>query len=345
MRMADAPDRHVAAGGRGARDSGEKRATRLAPLFRDLADTYRRGERAERVGYLVGAALFVSGLVHLGVLVATGGSWSGPVSWRKPMSFGLSFGLTLATIVWVLSQVPLRRDTRARLLTAFTAACALEVTVITVQAWRRLPSHFGVEGDGVGQALGIVAAVGAVSILVTMFVATYLTLRPNPEVAPSMRLALRVGFLTLLVALLLGAYMLARGMVLARGQGDVPGAFAFTAGLKYGHAATMHGVLILPALAWLLRFTDRPEHVRVTVVRTACLGYVALAGVVVVESLAGVGPVPLTAAPVAATALVAVGLLTLLGAGAVAVHALVTTGVGTASRADSGSEHEHGPAA
>jgi hypothetical protein len=35
------------------------------------------------------------------VLVVTGGSWEGPVSWRKPMSFGLSFGVTLATIGWV----------------------------------------------------------------------------------------------------------------------------------------------------------------------------------------------------------------------------------------------------
>jgi hypothetical protein len=46
----------------------------------------------------------ISGLVHLGVLVVAGGSWQGPLSWRKPMTFGLSFELTLITISWVSSS-------------------------------------------------------------------------------------------------------------------------------------------------------------------------------------------------------------------------------------------------
>ena len=34
-----------------------------------------------------------SGFFHLGVYALDGGSWEGPVSWRKPVVFSLSFGI------------------------------------------------------------------------------------------------------------------------------------------------------------------------------------------------------------------------------------------------------------
>ena len=70
----------------------------------------------ERACYAVGATLIASGLFHLGVLLVTGGSWQGPVSWRKPITFGVSFGLTLITIAWVASYISLGRRTRTWLL-------------------------------------------------------------------------------------------------------------------------------------------------------------------------------------------------------------------------------------
>jgi hypothetical protein len=84
----------------------------------------------ERACYVVGAVLMASGLVHLGVLVVTGGSWQGPLSWRKPTTFGVSFGLTLITIAWVASYIRLGRRTRNWLLGLFAGACVLEVSLI-----------------------------------------------------------------------------------------------------------------------------------------------------------------------------------------------------------------------
>jgi len=57
----------------------------------------------ERVCYWLGAILAVAGLFHLVVFAVDGGPWYGPVSWRKPVTFGLSFGLTLITVAWVAS--------------------------------------------------------------------------------------------------------------------------------------------------------------------------------------------------------------------------------------------------
>ncbi len=45
--------------------------------------------------------LVLSGLAHLGVFAVDGGPWTGPVSWRKPVTFGLSYRVTLLAIVRV----------------------------------------------------------------------------------------------------------------------------------------------------------------------------------------------------------------------------------------------------
>jgi hypothetical protein len=218
-----------------------------------LAAVWRQSSPVDRGCYLLAAVLVVSGLVHVGVLLATGGSWSGPLSLRKPATFGLSFGLTLATL--------------------------------TVQAWRGLTAHFGVTGTGAGLVAGT-AAGGAVLVLVTG-TATAVGAWQAHGVSPSMRLALRLGFVELLVGLAIGVVMLAGGQVLAAGSG--PGAaFVFAAALKPAHGVALHGLLVLPALAWLLSRGDRPESRRVAVVRGAGVGsLLVVAGVAVLGLLLG----------------------------------------------------------
>lgn len=299
----------------------------VALIGADLAEAYRGGSRVERACYLVAAVLVTSGIVHLGVLLATGGPWTGPLSWRKPMTFGLSFGLTLATLTWVLSFLPMRPRVRGGVLAAFAAACAVEVAGITMQAWRRVPSHFTPPDrfTGADALAAFAAAAGAAVIVAVVVFATVRAVRRNDEIDPVMRLALRVGFCSLLLAMAIGVLMLVGGQVLTRTQGEVTGAFAFTATLKPGHAATMHGVLVLPAIAWLLRFTDRDERFRLGVVRLACAGYAAFAGIVVAETLAGIDP--LGAAPLLARVLPLVGALALAAAGAATLRALWRTDV------------------
>jgi hypothetical protein len=59
------------------------------------------GRPRDRVVGAVGALLMLAGFFHLGVFAVDGGGWQGPLSWRKPATFGLSFGITVVTVTWL----------------------------------------------------------------------------------------------------------------------------------------------------------------------------------------------------------------------------------------------------
>ncbi|MEV4106793.1 hypothetical protein [Nonomuraea sp. NPDC049695] len=236
-----------------------------------------------RLWYLIGVLLVLVGLVHLGVFVVDGGPWEGAVSWRKPFTFGVSFGVSVLTLTWVSQFVRLRA--RRLLVGAFAAASTLEVALITVQAWRGVPSHFNMETAFDTTVSRVLAAGGGVliTIAITMTVAAF---RPHPDVAPSMRLAVRAGFATLLAAMAFGAVMIARG-VLEVVTGNQQLAYTVATTLKPAHAVFMHGVLLLPALAWLLSRTLPAEATRLRWIRLATWIYVSVA--VAVSALASAG--------------------------------------------------------
>ncbi|MFI5892739.1 hypothetical protein ACIA5D_21775 [Actinoplanes sp. NPDC051513] len=274
----------------------------------------------ERAGYLIGSVLLASGLFHAAVLITSGGTWEGPVSWRKPMTFGLSFGLTLITIAWVTSLVPLRDRTRNLLLGVFATASVVEVLLITMQAWRRVPSHFNMETP-FDTAVSRVLAAGGGVIIVVVVALTIATWRPLPAVAPSMRLALRAGFLALDTALLIGAIMVVTA-VLDVARGDQLAAYAVGAQWKPAHFVPMHGVLALPLLAWLLARTPLPERSRVKTVALATAGYGVLCLLSVVESAASINPLQ---APLIADTIAALAIAAIVAAGARALALLRST--------------------
>ncbi|PBC60825.1 hypothetical protein BKI49_27435 [Streptomyces sp. Tue6028] len=208
---------------------------------------------AERLCYATGALLVLTGCAHLAVFAVDGGPWDGPVSWRKPVTFGLSFGLTLIAITWVTSYLRVGSRLRTALLVVFAADCVVEVGGITLQAWRRVPSHLNME-TGFDTAVSMTLAVGGGVLVVLFTVFAVASFRGRPTGPAGMPLALRSGFAILLVALLSGAAMIARGVVLTR-TGHQEAAYHSTAPLKPLHGVSLHAVLVLPALARLLSRT------------------------------------------------------------------------------------------
>lgn len=245
----------------------------------------RRGRSAvlarppvERVAYLVGAVLVLAGLAHLLVALRYPRPWAGPLSWRKPVTFGISFGTVLISVAWVSRYLRLPRRQLDIVLAVFTADCVLEVTGITVQAWRHVPSHFNT-GSGFDSVVAYSLAFGGAVLVVTLTALAGCVALGRVSADPAMTLALRAGFGLLLAGLAAGVAMIVRGARLIREHHDL--AAYDTAGyLKWFHAITLHAVLVLPALAWLLDRTHRPLPTQRRVVAMAVGVYVVAAAVV-----------------------------------------------------------------
>jgi hypothetical protein len=289
---------------------------RLKSMIVSLASFWRRGTPAERTGYVAGALLMISGLIHLVILMIAGGSWEGPLSLRKPTTFGLSFGLTLMTIVWVTEFLQLKKRTRAVLLAGFILACTFETTLVSLQTWRGVPSHFNIATAFDALVARSLAAGGAVLVVITAGF-TLVSFRANLKVPISLRIAIRAGFIVLLGAQMVGAVMIAKGMLLVF-RGDPQAAYDHGGSLKLTHGTMMHGVLMLPALAWLLSFSCWSERRRVSLVSVATGGYLILIGVAATADLGGRSPLQLSPAIAALSALAAIsllvtGVLTLVG--------------------------------
>ncbi|MEU8932771.1 hypothetical protein AB0D30_23175 [Streptomyces sp. NPDC048409] len=248
---------------------------------RDRPVSGLRGVRpAERLCHATGTVLVLSGLAHLVVFAVDGGPWWGPVSWRKPVTFGLSFGLTLMAVTWVTSYLRIGERLRTVLLVVFAADCVVEVGGITLQAWRRVPSHLDMETP-FDTAVSMTLAVGGGVLVVLLTVFAVVSFRRRPAGPEGMALAVRSGFAVLLVALVSGAAMIARGVVLVR-TGHQEAAYDSTAPLKPLHGVSLHAVLVLPALAWSLSRTSWSGRVRWRIVAAAVGCYaaaVAAAGV------------------------------------------------------------------
>ncbi|ONI70224.1 hypothetical protein ALI144C_46960 [Actinosynnema sp. ALI-1.44] len=235
----------------------------------------------DRVGYAVGGVLFLSGLVHLVVLLVTGGTWLGPLSMRKPLTFGVSFGLTVGTAVWATSFLRVKPGVRTFLLVVLYAASIVEVTLITVQAWRGRPSHFNFETP-LDSSISTTLAGGGfvlIAVIVGCTVAAFRTVQTR-----SMQLALRFGFTALVVALAVGAVMIATGVIEVR-SGNAALAYVTGGALKPAHAVPMHAILIMPGFAWLLGRTRWPEPTQLLLTRIAAAGYGVLIAAAIVYSV------------------------------------------------------------
>ncbi|RZS39054.1 hypothetical protein EV193_104265 [Herbihabitans rhizosphaerae] len=286
-----------------------------------LATSWTEGRRVERIAYLVGAVLFVSGLFHVVVLYADGGSWEGPLSWRKAVTFGLSFGLTLATVAWVTSFVHMGRRTRAIGLGGFTAACVLEVGLVSMQTWRGVASHFNRE-TAFDSTISTVLAAGGAVIIITIGILTVAMFR-SAEALPRMRLAIRVSMLAFVGALGIGAAMIAKGVIISR-SGDPTAAYSAAGSLKPAHAVLMHAILVLPALDWLLSFTTWTRAARDRVLWLGIGSYGVLAAIITVESFTDTHPLD---APLLAEIATVAAVLALVVAGVAALRGVLTSRV------------------
>jgi hypothetical protein len=286
-----------------------------------------RGWWAERQPYqtfLYGTAavLIAAGLVHAVLWAATGGSWTGPVSWRKPTLFGISFGLTALSLAWIHTFLRPRPIVGWLICGSFGVAAAGEVALISLQRWRGVASHFNMAtrfDAAVFQLMGALVAIAALGVVAV-------TIRSLGRLAtsPSMALAIRAGLLLLVAGQILGGLIIRHGTAMLYtdpGAGLAHASIFGAAGqLKMPHAVALHAVQALPVLAWLLSNTVLTERARRRLVIAATTGYTGLLGVSCLQTFRGLAPLALDAA---AFCVLLLSVMLLISAGAVTLISLV----------------------
>lgn len=228
-----------------------------------------------------------TGLFHVLVWLAHGApSLVGPVTWRKPIVFGLSIGVVTASLAWVVGMLPDSRGLR-RTTTAYIWCLTLELALIDMQQWRGVGSHFNnatVVDTLVFAAMGLLI-VGA-AIISTIW--TWQLCRPDvsrahaantgsgPRSDPEQLLAARAGMLLLGAGNLIGIGLSVWGSAIVRQTGAPPSPIGPLADLKLAHAIALHALQVLPIVALTLRWLAGSGTRALSLTRLATAAYVGL---------------------------------------------------------------------
>ncbi len=244
------------------------------PLRDEVVRGWRTGGTPVRVAAVIGLALMVVGLLHGIAFLVAGGAWQGPVAWRKPFAFGLSFGLTTVTVAWIVWRLELGRKLAWLLLVLFSTAATIEVGWVSLQRARGVASHFNDDtaADALAFSLAGGVSVGFIAVVLTvLFVLSWRRTAP-----PALATAIRSGLAILLVSQAVGSQMISRGIASLEDGGPATHAVAPAGDLKVSHAVAMHAIQVLPALAlWLTAATPASPRARL-VVRLTAVAYALL---------------------------------------------------------------------
>jgi hypothetical protein len=200
--------------------------------------------------------------------------------WIKPLKFAISFAAYAGTLAWMLGQ--LRTPVLRRTGWVIVAAAIIELSIITGQAARGVPSHFN-DDNLTGELLfSIMGATIVVLYLATVAVASRFLREPGRDRASAT--AIRLGLFVALVGMAEGFLMVPNGahtVGAPDGGAGLPlvGWSAVGGDLRIAHFVGMHALQLLPLLAAGLGAFGRnrlDEAGRVHVVVVAAAGYTGL---------------------------------------------------------------------
>lgn len=243
--------------------------------------------RGARVVMTTAIAWAVSASVHVGVLVADGGGWDGPVSWRKPIVFSASIALLLWAVGWVLDRMPVARPRLAGALAwGLAVTSTIETSLIVLQTWRGRASHFNVFDPADAVVFGVMGAmVGLMALGLVSLLVWALVERPTD---PATRWAVLGGLAMIATGLGVGRWLIELGMAYVDRFGAVPEVVTNgDAVVKFPHAVAFHGIQLFALVVALGVATDLTAARRLLAVRAAVLGYGGLLVFAVGTSIAG----------------------------------------------------------
>jgi len=236
-----------------------------------------------------GIVLIASGVAHIPVWLVDssmspdGSSWEGTVSWRKPILFGVSTGLTLWSLGWIVAALKQNRiDTIVSLATAISLV--VEVGLITLQQWRGQASHSNqaTAFDAWVDIAMLVLICVAVAGIVYIAFRTFSTLNLDDEYA----LAARLGLLFLILSCAIGFVISSHGYAQVE-AGLPPEKYGESGVTKFPHGVAIHVLQVLPMMVLLLRKFHFPSWLRRRAIWCVAGSHCFLLAFACVQTLAG----------------------------------------------------------
>lgn len=212
----------------------------------------------------IAAILLISGCVHLAILTISGTTWHGPLSFRKPVLFGISGGMTMWSLAWLMTQLSPKGFDKA-LINAIATSLFIEVSLITLQTWRGVASHFN-HSTSVDAAIEFTMLGLILLVTGAIFYLTWRTRWMRP-IDPAMAIAIRGGMGLLALSCLLGIATSVLGEV-SLSVGRSHEIWGRAGVLKFPHGVALHAIQMLPFVAWMTRIC-KLERSSVRIVKSA----------------------------------------------------------------------------
>lgn len=216
-----------------------------------------------------GTLLVLLGILHLPVWLAAGGSWEGDVSWRKPILFGISTGVTLWSLAWLYGKIP-RWKMDSPLGWWIAVSLLIEVGLITLQQWRLQPSHFNQT-----TAFDEVVDISMVLLISGAFLGIlYFAVRSLGEMQceADYALAFRGGMFFLVLSCVVGFLISFHGYRQVA-IGSEPGLVGEKGVAKFPHGIAIHALQLLPMFVWMSRLLAVPLAKRVVALKWLNLSF------------------------------------------------------------------------
>lgn len=263
----------------------------IHPLLHDL----KPRRMSSKVLYTIGAFWVFVALLHTVVLAGTGFEWAGSVSWRKPITFGLSVGMLLATVGWILDRLPNRPRRAGAIAWILGAASTVEVGLITLQAWRGEASHFNSFDETNARIFSSMAVM--VGIMSLCLIAVLVWAAISRPVDPLVSRATLAGMALVVAGLGIGQWLVSLGNDFAAANGIVPD--VVTNGVagtpKFPHAIAFHGIQVFIVAALALRRSHVPERIRMRIMGALIASYSAVLVFAAMQSILGTAPTDVSA--------------------------------------------------
>ncbi|MCU0492720.1 MAG: hypothetical protein MUD01_14100 [Chloroflexaceae bacterium] len=242
---------------------------------------WRETSGPQRTLFIAGTLLFVSMFFHGLLLLLGNGPLHGPVSFRKAMTFAESLGLLCWALGWALPFFRLRRWGQWAV-AGYVALFGLgEAFLMSMQVWRGVPSHYNFTTPFDEFVFSLTGQGAALFALLTLL----LLLWPmHREVPPSIKLALRAGLLLTMVGNGVGILMGMNNSGVWQGLGQLQYMLTNSregyssvdpqlgGNLVVLHAMGVHGLQLVPLVAWLLGYSHLSEGRRVLFTSAVTLG-------------------------------------------------------------------------